>query len=82
MRIHERQPCPRCGNKRILERARGVYVCFQCRYGWSTDADTAPSEPAGTELLAELPELRERLIAYRDAIRAGLFTDWPTTTSR
>jgi ribosomal protein L37AE/L43A len=78
MRIEERVPCPRCGQRRVVERSRNTYLCFQCRHGWTHDPSAQPpQEPVVTFTLDEL----YRLIAYREAIRAGLYTDWPTRPS-
>ena len=69
MRIDERTPCPRCGHARVVQRTRAAYLCFQCRYSWTVDRQAAP-------LLFFRPEEQARLIAYRGAIRAGLYSDW------
>ncbi len=75
MQIEERVPCPRCGFRRVIRRARHAYVCFQCRYGWSTDSEHAP-DPGQPDLAQWTAPERARLLAYRAAIRAGLYTDW------
>lgn len=74
MCIDERLPCPRCGHKRVAQEAMYVYVCFQCHNTWST---TRP-EVRPVDVLAQFrPNERARLIAYRGAVRYGLYTDWP-----
>ena len=74
MRIEERTPCPRCGHKRVIQRGKAVYVCFQCRHYWSI----APPEIQPRDVLAQFsPRERARLLTYRRAVRAGLYTDWP-----
>jgi hypothetical protein len=49
----------------VVQHSRSAYLCFQCRFGWS------PGDPIVMFTAEEL----ERLTAYRDAIRAGLYTD-------
>jgi len=78
MRIEERLPCPRCGQRRVLQHSRNLYVCFQCRHSWSIDTHLPrpgmqPADPLSEFSLAQ----RLRLSAYRAAIQAGLYTDWP-----
>jgi hypothetical protein len=74
MCIEERLPCPRCGHKRVFQQAKYVYVCFQCRSTWSTTRE----EIRPVDVLAQFqPHERARLIAYRGAVRCGLYTDWP-----
>lgn len=67
MRIDQRLSCPHCGHPRVVQRAAGMYLCFQCRGNWGADP-----------LASFLPEARARLVAYRAAVRAGLYTDWLT----
>jgi hypothetical protein len=75
MWIEERLPCPRCGHKRFVRPAKFVSVCFQCRTTWSS---TTRSEIRRVDALAQFqPHERARLIAYRGAVRCGLYTDWP-----
>jgi DNA-directed RNA polymerase subunit RPC12/RpoP len=79
MRIEERMPCPRCGQRRVLHHSRTVYVCFQCRHSWSAETDVPrPTVPPADPLSEFSPAQRLRLITYRAAIQAGLYTDWPT----
>jgi ribosomal protein L37AE/L43A len=73
MRIEERHPCPRCGQRRVVQRSRTAFMCFQCRYGWSLDA---PAPAQYDTPVFFLPHEWQRLIAYRAAIRAGLYSDW------
>ncbi|MBV9323960.1 MAG: hypothetical protein JO352_09265 [Chloroflexi bacterium] len=73
MQIEERVPCPRCGFRRVIRHARNAYVCFQCRFGWSAGAEPPPAR----EIDDGSPAERARLIAYRSAVRAGFYTDWP-----
>jgi hypothetical protein len=78
MCIEERLPCPRCGHKRVVQRAKYVYVCFQCRDTWSS----TPPENRPVDVLAHFqPRERVRLIAYRGAVRCGFYTDWPVAKS-
>jgi DNA-directed RNA polymerase subunit RPC12/RpoP len=74
MCIENRLPCPRCGHKRFVQRAKDAYVCFQCRNTWSsTQLESHP-----VDVLAQfLPHERARMIAYRGAVQCGLYTDWP-----
>lgn len=67
MRIDQRLSCPHCGHPKVVQRAAGLYLCFQCRGNWATDS-----------IVSFSPAQRARLVAYREAIRAGLYTDWPT----
>jgi len=69
MRIDECTPCPRCGYSRVVQRSRAAYVCFQCRHSWTIDPTLVPAVYFSLEECA-------RLVAYRGAIRAGLYTDW------
>ena len=74
MWIEDRLPCPRCGHKRFVQRAKSVNVCFQCRNTWSN----TPPEVRPVDFLAQFqPHERARLIAYRGAVECGLYTDWP-----
>jgi hypothetical protein len=84
MRIEECLPCPRCGYKRIVQLGRDAYVCFQCRYAWSTGHESDRLEGRTCDDLLEQfsPELRARLIAYRGAVRAGVYTDRPPAHRR
>jgi hypothetical protein len=77
MQIEERVPCPRCGFRRVIRHARKTYVCFQCRFGWSAGSEHPPAREMYDWSAAE----RARLSAYRYAIRAGLYTDWPAEAS-
>jgi DNA-directed RNA polymerase subunit RPC12/RpoP len=79
MCIEERLPCPRCGHKRVGQHAKNVYVCFQCRNAWSTTfgGSTRPEVRLIDVLTQFQPHERARLIAYRGAVRFGLYTDWP-----
>ena len=71
MRIDERAPCPRCGHARVVQRSADSFICFQCRNTWC--AEPTVVDPLGWCTRDE----RARLEAYRGAIRAGLYTDWP-----
>ena len=71
MFIDQRWPCAACHNKRTIRWGEEVVHCFNCRYQWPR------LKPKREPPLAEIfsaAELR-RLIAYRGAVRAGLFTD-------
>ena len=68
MRIEERNPCPQCGHRRVVQRGKSVYVCFQCRNYWSMASSEAPPRDV---LVLFQPE-RARRVAYRGAIRVGL----------
>jgi hypothetical protein len=71
MRIEQRVPCPRCGHARVVQRSMDSFVCFQCGNSWFKGPTTV--DPLGWCG----PEQRARLVAYRDAVRAGVYTDWP-----
>ena len=75
MRIEECNPCPRCGHSPVVQRARDAYVCYQCRFGWTPGTPVTHSEVFSLRLFSA-PE-RERLVSYRAAIRAGVYSDWP-----
>jgi hypothetical protein len=78
MRVETSVPCPRCGFRRVVQRGQRAYVCFQCRYAWSFGAEPPPQPPPSERTLDAIPErLWPRLIAYRGAILAGVYTDWP-----
>ena len=78
MRIEECLPCPRCGYGRVVQRGPAAYFCFQCRYGWSVGAQVREcGQTVANPLSSFPPEVRLRLVAYRGAIQAGLYTDWP-----
>jgi hypothetical protein len=53
----------------VVQRSRAAYLCFQCRYSWTVDGEAAP------RVCFRAAE-RRRLIAYRDAARAGFYSDW------
>ena len=69
MRIEERVSCPHCGQRRVIERARHAYLCFQCRHAFTADPDA-------TRWTFSPDELR-RLRTYRAAVQGGFYTDWP-----
>jgi hypothetical protein len=78
MRIEECLPCPQCGFRRVVQRGPRAYVCFQCRHSWSEEIPAARRELAAGDLLVNFSiDQRALLNAYRAAIRAGLYTDWP-----
>ncbi len=80
MRIEECVPCPQCGFKRVVQRGYDdAYFCFQCRHAWSSrDVADRHEREACHDPLDQFPrDMRARLIAYRGAIRAGVYTDWP-----
>ena len=65
----EPRPCPRCRNRRSAS-LFGVFHCFNCSYQWTGAADDEAPFPF-------TPEELERLTAYRGAVRAGVYSDWP-----
>ena len=65
-------PCPRCAIKRTARVDAGWFICFNCRLQWGEHAPT----PAAARLFGATE--RARLEAYRAAVRAGLFSDWPS----
>ena len=70
MQVDERWPCPRCGNRRTLTWARGRYHCFNCKHQWTLAAgrSVAAAHVFTSDQLA-------RLTIYREAVRAGFYTD-------
>jgi hypothetical protein len=78
MRVEECLPCPRCGYRRVMQRGARAYFCFQCRYGWPVGPQVDGYWQAVVDPLSSFPpEMHARLIAYRGAILAGIYTDWP-----
>jgi hypothetical protein len=69
--IQERS-CPRCAIRRTVRLGRGLALCFNCRYHW----DAHPLPPAEQFDAAA----RARLVSYRAAVRAGFYTDWPSSS--
>ena len=63
----QQQACPRCHIRRTAK-LFGVLHCFNCRYP-STNLDFVAYPFTARELA--------RLLSYRGAIRAGLYSDWP-----
>ena len=78
MLIEDRWPCPQCGIRRTVRWSERRFVCFHCRHHWEHEQAHAPSRPAPPRPDPPLPfcptEL-ERLLIYRDAVRAGFYTD-------
>jgi hypothetical protein len=64
----QHQPCPRCHIKRTV-RLFGFNHCFNCQYQQAKVS--CPLAYPFTE--REL----ERLVIYRGAVRAGIYSDWP-----
>ena len=64
----QNQACPRCRIKRTV-RLYGYSHCFNCQHQWGK-LDCHVAYPF-TE--SEL----ERLLTYRGAVRAGIYSDWP-----
>jgi hypothetical protein len=56
--------CLRCSFPRTA-RVSGNRVCFQCRFYWPAKLPFSPAELA-------------RLTFYREAVRAGFYTDFPS----
>jgi hypothetical protein len=80
MLIEDRWPCPKCGNRRTVRWSERRFVCFQCRHHWERPHPPAPAagRPAPAAPAPPLhfsPTELERLLIYRDAIRAGFYTD-------
>lgn len=73
MMIEERR-CPRCSIRRTVRLGTWGSVCLNCRLPLDAAARGPIAAPA-TQVFtaAELV----RLEIYRNAIRAGLYTDWP-----
>jgi hypothetical protein len=77
MTIQERR-CPRCAIRRTINLAHWGTFCFNCRLQWGTQgaAEVAAVEAPLARYQFTPAELA-RLEAYRGAVRAGLYTDWP-----
>jgi hypothetical protein len=84
IRIQE-QACPRCAIRRTARLAYGTYgtsFCFNCRLRWPTQAPPVPytvGAPSPRQVLA--PGELARLVAYRAAVRAGFYSDWPVVST-
>jgi hypothetical protein len=74
--IIQETPCPSCRIKRTVR--LGVSkraLCLNCRYQWTIGGNT-PSDIA--RLIDHFTsEEWKRLAAYRAAVQAGLYNDWP-----
>jgi hypothetical protein len=78
----QEQHCPRCAIRRTVHLADGSSFCFNCRLHWSVCMTAYPAEDH--TLSTPPPPLQPftgpeqvRLMKYRAAVRAGLYTDWP-----
>jgi hypothetical protein len=69
------QPCPRCRIPRTV-RTHGRFLCFNCRYQWTSLPSVALMTPGSLAYRFSFAEL-ERLLVYRGAVRAGVYSDWP-----
>ena len=66
--IIQDQRCPRCHIKRTVQLYR-LNHCFNCQYQWAR-RECPVSYPFTQREL-------ERLMTYRGAVRAGIYSDWP-----
>jgi hypothetical protein len=66
-RIEERWPCAACHNKRTIRWGTDVEHCFNCRSQWPR------LKPKPTAIFSEAE--MQRLVGYRGAVRAGVYTD-------
>ena len=66
-RIEERWPCAACHNKRTIRWGTDVEHCFNCRSQWPR------LKPKPTAIFSDAE--MQRLVAYRGAVRAGVYTD-------
>ena len=79
--IQERA-CPRCAIRRTARLAYGTSFCFHCRLQWPTQAAAVlhgVGAPSPCQVLA--PGELARLAAYRAAVRAGFYSDWPVVSA-
>ena len=60
--------CPRCHIRRTVK-LYGLSHCFNCQYQWA-HRECRVSFPFTQREL-------ERLMTYRGAVRAGIYSDWP-----
>jgi hypothetical protein len=72
-RIEAHWPCAACHNKRTIRWGAYVEHCFNCQYQWPR------LKPRPTVIFSDTEVLR--LIAYRGAVRAGVYTDALTRRS-
>ena len=64
----QHQACPRCQIRRTVKLYR-FHHCFNCRYQWAK-LDSILGYPFTQREL-------ERLLTYRGAVKAGIYSDWP-----
>ena len=72
--IIQDRPCPRCAIRRTVLRS-GVSFCFNCHMIWGVGSGPAVA-PLPEPAYAFTPTETARLVIYRDAVRAGFFSDW------
>jgi hypothetical protein len=73
--IIQQARCPRCGIHRTARLTRSSRsLCFNCRLTWSAGAEPVPMPRPRVAHPFTAAEL-DRLTAYRNAIRAGLYHD-------
>jgi len=65
--IEKRLPCPVCHNKCTIRSGADIERCFNCRHQWPR------IKPKPVVIFSDAEP--RRLIAYRGAVRAGLYTD-------
>ena len=76
--IIQEHSCPRCGIRRTVRLGLSTNsFCFNCRFGWRPGAVLTAAH-GDTHVFT--PTELNRLTAYRDAIRAGLYQEWPAHT--
>ena len=79
MTIEDRWPCAFCTNRRTVRWGGNTQYCFNCRRRWHSSSrgqDRGPSDLERTVLFSNAELIR--LGVYRDAVRAGFYTDYLT----
>jgi hypothetical protein len=80
MTIEDKLKCPHCGIRRLADYGAWGLVCMNCRLTLDRAQMSAPQPPqpaVQAQLYPFSPIELVRLEAYRAAIQAGLYSDWP-----
>lgn len=74
----QERACPRCAIQRTVRVADGSSFCFNCRLQWRSDQSQAnhhlPADSVAASAQFDLIQ-QARLVIYREAVRAGFYTD-------
>lgn len=77
--IIEERGCPRCRIRRTVRVHSSTSLCMNCKLQWPPSA--LPLEQSKAELIFTMTE-RRRLMIYRAAITAGMYSEFPFSESR